>query len=231
MLPLNPAYPFILERVRNEGANFIDVGCFVGQDLRRLVFDGCPPSSLFGCDIVNHWDVGFEFYRDKDRPFGKNVKYIEDDMLHPKTKNQSNEETLDGDVDMKLMDWKGQMDIINAALVLHHWNWDDQVAVCKNLVRLSRGPESMIVGCQIGSTGKNVMEPHCEENPYGTFQTYWHNPETWKSMWAVIAEETGTKWEAKAELKTFDQIGWRASDWWYIGACSRVLQFVVKRLE
>ncbi|KAL9097811.1 MAG: hypothetical protein Q9165_000137 [Trypethelium subeluteriae] len=231
MLPLNPAYPFILERVRNEGAKFIDVGCFIGQDMRRLVFDGCPPSNLFGCDIVNQWDVGFEFYRDKDRPFGKNVKYIEDDMLHPKMKEQSNEERLSGDVDMRLMDLKGQMDIINAALVLHHWDWDDQVAVCKNLVMLSKGPESMIVGCQIGSTGKNVMEPHCEECPYGTFQTYWHNPETWKRMWAVIAEETGTRWEAKAELKTFDQVGWRASDWWYIGACSRVLQFVVKRLE
>ncbi|KAI9657135.1 MAG: hypothetical protein M1821_003301 [Bathelium mastoideum] len=232
MLPLSPAYLSILERLRNEQASLIDVGCFIGHDLRRLVFDGCPPDRLVGCDIVNHWDLGFEFYRDQDRPFGKHVTYLEDDVLHPKTILFGNENDAHlREKNLKLLNFRGQMDIINASHILHHWDWNDQVRVCKTLVALSKGPQSIIVGCQIGSTGKTKMEPHCKENPYATSETYWHNPDTWKQMWDVIEQETGTKWVTEAKLKTFEEMGWRTSDWWYIGDCARLLQFVVQRIE
>ena len=233
MLPKNPAYPSIIRRLRDEGASFLDVGCFIGHDLRRLVFDGCPPHNLIGCDVVNSWwDVGFEFYRDLKGPFGKHARYVEDDILQPaggELHTRRNAPPRGGK--LKLADLEGQIDIINAGLLLHFWGWDDQVRVCKNLVALSKSPGSIIVGCQIGSTSKNQMEPHCKENPYGTIETYWHNPETWKHMWTQIGHATGTNWEAMAELKTYEEVEWKTRDWWYLGDCARVLTFVVKRLK
>ena len=232
MLPRNPAYSSIIERIQLEAATFIDIGCFIGHDLRRLVFDGAPADKLVACDIVNFWDVGFDFYRDRDSPFGKCVKHIVDDVLHPNKEEQSTSHQLvSEDTKLKLADLNGKMDIVNVGLILHHWDWNDQVRVCKNLVELSKGPGAIIVGCQIGSTGKNRMKPHCEECPYGTFETYWHNPETWTRMWDAIGQETGTSWETNAQMKTFEEVGWRASDWWYLGDCARVLQFIVKRLQ
>ena len=232
MLPLNPAYSSILQRIRDEEASLIDVGCFIGHDLRRLVFDGCPPNNLVGCDIVDQWDLGFEFYQDNQGPFGQYAKYVKDDILYPKEKAvTSGPETDDQNEGLKLVDFNGKMDIINAGHILHHWDWKDQVRVCKNLVALSKGPQSIIVGCQIGSTGKNKMEAHCKENPYATFETWWHSPETWRHMWAIVEQETWTKWEVEVVImKSFEEVGWRTSDWWYIGDCARVMQWVMKRI-
>ncbi|KAJ5309683.1 S-adenosyl-L-methionine-dependent methyltransferase [Penicillium atrosanguineum] len=41
----SPAYPIILQRLRS-GATFMDIGCFLGGDMRRLVFDGAPSANL-----------------------------------------------------------------------------------------------------------------------------------------------------------------------------------------
>jgi hypothetical protein len=54
-----PIYEEILRRV-SEGAMLMDVGTFIGHDLRRLAYDGAPTDRLYGLDIVSHRDVGFE---------------------------------------------------------------------------------------------------------------------------------------------------------------------------
>ncbi|KAH8651958.1 hypothetical protein BGZ60DRAFT_520072 [Tricladium varicosporioides] len=72
-----PVYPEILRRVK-EGEISVDVGCFVGHDLRRLVYDGAPSKNLYGVDIISHWEVGYEMFRDLDH-FG--ATFIEADIL------------------------------------------------------------------------------------------------------------------------------------------------------
>ena len=44
------------ERLK-KGASLVDVGTFIGQDLRRLIVDGAPSTNLYAVDIVNHWDI------------------------------------------------------------------------------------------------------------------------------------------------------------------------------
>jgi hypothetical protein len=67
----------VLQRLAS-GATLLDVGCFLGGDLRRLVFDGAPSANLYGVDIVSHWDVGYALYRDRGR-FA--AHFIEADIL------------------------------------------------------------------------------------------------------------------------------------------------------
>jgi hypothetical protein len=78
-MPLHPSYGTILERLK-KGASLIDVGTFVDQDLRRLIVDGAPSTNLYAVDIVNHWNVRSDMFRDRDR---FHAHYIETDILYP----------------------------------------------------------------------------------------------------------------------------------------------------
>jgi len=75
----HPAYPTILSRLQS-GAKLLDIGCYTGTDLRRLAMDGAPTANLYGSDIVNHWDLGYELFHDADK---FHAHYLESDLLYP----------------------------------------------------------------------------------------------------------------------------------------------------
>ena len=42
-----------------------DIGCCFGQDVRRLLVDGIPPSMIWAIDVVDgYWSAGLELYQD-----------------------------------------------------------------------------------------------------------------------------------------------------------------------
>jgi hypothetical protein len=61
-----PVYPELLKRLA-DGQLLVDIGCFIGHDLRHLVHDGAPSENLHGIDIADFWDLGFEMYNDRGR--------------------------------------------------------------------------------------------------------------------------------------------------------------------
>jgi len=103
MIARSPAYPAILAQLK-QGESLLDIGYFIGHDLRRLVCDGAPSNKLFAVDIVNHWDLGYELFRDTDK---FSAKFTKADLLNP------NEE---------LKSLEGKMDIISVIHVLHQWD-------------------------------------------------------------------------------------------------------------
>ena len=152
-------------------------------------------------------------FRDRDT---FSATFIEADILHP------NKELLAMD---------GGMDVINITLVLHQWDWAGQIAVARNLVGLSRGHGTLVVGFQVGSSGPNKIAPHSEESPLGTREVFWHSPDTFAQLWAEVGNATGTKWEVQAELWTWEETGWNKAELRrYMGDCVRILQFVVSRV-
>ena len=112
--------------------------------MRRLVFDEAPSGQLSGVDLVSHWDVGFEMFRDRDK---FQVTFFLDDILHPD----------------KITVRKGTFDVIALSLVLHQWTFDEQVAALKNVVDLS-APNMTVAGLQVGN-----YRPKCHTIP--DFQT------------------------------------------------------------
>lgn len=202
LLPLSPAYATILQ----SDATLIDERCFIGHDLRQLSFDGAPSSNLYAVDIVSHWDIGYDMFRDRDI---FSATFMEADILHPSE---------------ELWAINGGMDVINITLVLHQWDWAGQIAVARKLVALSRGPGTPIVVFQVGSSGSDRTGPHSEENPLGTKEVFWHSPDTFALMWEEVANGTGTKWEVQAELWTWEETGWNEAELRrYIGDCARIL--------
>ena len=56
----------------------VDVGCFIGGDFRQCVFDGAPSKNMIGFDIADHWEVGYELFRDRGKFDGK---FVEADLM------------------------------------------------------------------------------------------------------------------------------------------------------
>ena len=163
----------------------MDVGCFIGQDLRKLVYDGAPSNNMYGVDIVSHWDVGYSMYHDKDT-FA--AKFIEADML--------------SDDNPELMKLKGKMDVIEISAVMHQWDWDMQVKAASKLVAFSK-PGSMVVGYQMGNMeGKQLL------NKSMKLVQWRHDPKSFEKMWNQVGKDTGTTWETKAWLRSWEDMGW-----------------------
>ncbi|KAF7907843.1 hypothetical protein EAE99_011913 [Botrytis elliptica] len=168
----NPVYPEILKRVQ-AGEVLMDVGCFLRHDLRRLVYDGAPSDKIYAIDIVSHWDMGYNLFRDRDQFY---AQFIEADIVSESK---------------VLAPLRGQVDIIAVT----------------QLIRSTKGPGSMIVGNQIGNpkarevTLKSLVVP-----------MWRHNPESFAKLWDQVGQETGTRWETQARMRSFDEMAFSVED-------------------
>ena len=173
--------------------------------MRRAVFDGAPSANMIGVDIVNHWEVGFEMFNDRDR---FRAKYVEADILQ--THN----------VPM-LLALRGKVDIINVSAVLHQWLYEGQLQAAEELVKFSKAG-TVIIGYQIG-------EIVAREFFLGPAKVYRHNAESFKKFWEEVGRETGTRWTCEAEERTWKYLGWDATDMGWLGKGAIVLNFVITR--
>ena len=66
----------------------------------------------------------------------------------------------------------------------------------------------------------------------GTTVPVWrHDPISFTRMWDHVGSKTGTKWQTKAELRWWSDLGWDPKDYEWMDKGARVLDFVVSRLE
>jgi SAM-dependent methyltransferase len=206
--PQHPAYAALLPSLKASG-KFLDIGCYMGQDLRRLAHDGVPEANLIGADIVNHWDLGYEFFNDKDR---FHAQYIESDLLHP---NEARQRLF------------GQIDVVSLIHVLHQRDWDTQILACKEIVRFSK-PGSVVIGYQGGTNDIAKRTKWNLENGQKEFTL--HDPETLRNMWEIVSEDMGMKWSTQAEIVPWNELATRMEDVTYLGEDFALLGFLVTRV-
>lgn len=203
----SPAYPNILHRLR-DGARMIDIGCFLGSDLRCLAFDGAPTANMYGVDIVSHWDTGFALYRDQD---SFKARFIETDML---SENHPHLEAL-----------QGTADIVSISAVLHQWDWDNQIIGAKRIAALTR-PGALVIGYQIGNIdGKVVMNKSLQ------LPQWRHDSNSFSKLWQQVGVETSTAWKTEARLVEWESLGWDPEDTKWLEPGDKVLDFVVTRIS
>lgn len=209
MIIEQPIYSEIVSRLK-AGEALADIGAFIGQDLRRLVWDGAPSNKLYAVDIVSHWDVGYFFFQDKDR---FSAQYIDGDILRPSG---------------ELADLNGKLDMVNINCVIHQWDIPAQKEACAKLVALTKNQRgSLIMGAQAGTSGGRKVGPdELVKSPF-----FMHSPDTWKKLWAEVSEETGTRWECTAELKTWEAMGYERSEVAYLGEDAGMLVFHMRRMK
>ncbi|KAK3896807.1 hypothetical protein C8A05DRAFT_48312 [Staphylotrichum tortipilum] len=198
-------YASILDRLKH-GAIFLDVGCCIAQDLRKLVHDGALAKNLFGLEPqADFLSLATHFFRDGDR-------LPAEQFIHSDFMDRGN---------VRLRELEGKVDIIQLGLVLHLWDWDEQIEACKRVVELLRSEsESVIVGQTVGNLAG--MKAPIVPGKIG----FHHNVETFMKMWREVGRATGTKWDVQANLDEEsgpDAIRWGDARW-------KVLAFTIQRL-
>ena len=173
-----PAYDEVVERVKN-GELYLDIGCCMGQDIRKLVSDGVPAENLFASDLKpEFWDISYDLFLDKST---LKTKFIQADVLDP---------------DSGLKELDNKLSIVLAHSFFHLFEWDDQIKAAKRVIRLLKAEPGVIIFGRQGALLKAGSFEHARKEQ----RAYWHNPESWARMWKQVGDETGTKWEVESSL-------------------------------
>ena len=197
----------IVERLKN-GQTFLDVGCCIGQDLRRLAFDGVPTTNMYATDVTgDFWEIGYDLFRDRD---SMKAHFVKADILVTNS---------------ALTALHGNIDVLYVGSVLHLFDWAKQLEICKQLVLLSK-VATAVLGCQIGFNDAGESIGRWGGNP-----VFWHNVESFKEMWRIVEEDTGTRWTVKASLGDLETMGLEREDVSWMRPGCLLLQFLLTRTE
>ncbi|PYH42868.1 class I SAM-dependent methyltransferase [Aspergillus saccharolyticus JOP 1030-1] len=202
----NPAYPEILSRLKSSNATYLDLGCAMGQDIRYLVHQGAPAESLYGSDLQPEFiSLGYDLFGDRST---LPCEFIPSDIFD--------------DACPLMQRLAGQVDIINAASFFHLFDWDREVALAKQIIKLLRPQAgSMVVGRHVG----DYVAGERSDNELGaTF--YRHDLESWRRMWAQVMAETGTEWEVDVRAEEWAEVKKNKHN----RESSFKMQFVVRRI-
>lgn len=181
-----PCYPRVLSFLKEPHSQhtLLDIGCCFAQDVRKLVYDGVPSENLYACDLERDFlTLSYDLFKDVDTMKG-----------HLFTANALEE------VDAPLDELQGKMDVVYAGSFLHLFNWDDQLRICKRIIKtLKPAKGSLLFGRQIGAVraGEREMLPAVGgERP----MVWRHDAHSFKRLWEVAGSETGTKWKTWSQL-------------------------------
>jgi SAM-dependent methyltransferase len=114
-LAQHPMYATVCDRLKSRtNATLLDLGCGIGQDLRKLVRDGVPGHQLIGYDLEPaFFSVGYEVFKDR---------------LHLKSTFIAGDFLAAADDEMHVQR-RVTYDFIHAADFFHLWSWAKQIRV------------------------------------------------------------------------------------------------------
>ncbi|GCB21217.1 hypothetical protein AAWM_04102 [Aspergillus awamori] len=200
------AYSEILSRLKDTSDIYLDLGCAMGQDIRHLVHQGAPQSQIYGSDLYSKFiDLGYELFADRDT---LSCEFITSDIF---------------DDSSELFQRLGErVDMINAASFFHLFDWDTQVKLAKQVMKLMKPkPGSIVVGRHVGDY--NAGELEAKELGSNIWR---HDLDSWRRLWEQVGRETGTEWKVDVTGEEWKGITKVAHN----GETTFKMQFVVRRV-
>lgn len=179
-LSTHPLYrSYVIPTLQKAGADgrappiFLDLGTCLGQDIRKLIFDGVSVSQVYGSDIQQEFiDAGYELFQD-----GK--KLPRDRFLCPAN-------VFDDLEASRFQVLKDRVDILHATSVFHLFAESQQSDVARCCMRLLRKDPictSLVLGAQAGNINAG------EYSKLEGKKRFRHNEKTWKAMWEQVCQE------------------------------------------
>lgn len=164
---------------------FLDIGCCLGQDLRKLIYDGVPPERVAGAELNGAFvDLGYDLFKDKGRLAGKAPIVSASILVDPSSPASP------------LNSLVGTFSSVQLGMLLHLFTWEEQLAAFRHTLTLLRGqPGDRIFG---QATGNLDGTPTASVGQRATFK---HNVETFTRLIAKFSASTSTTWRVvTAEL-------------------------------
>jgi SAM-dependent methyltransferase len=176
-------YPSLLNRIKT-GDKCLDLGCGLGQNVRKIVYDCGPSSKIFGSDILQDLiDCGYDYFLDKQ---ALESKIFTCDLLNATSS--------------KFKKVEGTFDVLFTACLYHLWSWDVQLKASIASATLLK-PESgaVVFGWQIGASPAREISRNLDDNRAEHTTMYRHDKASLKKLWHLVGEKTGSKWVVEAE--------------------------------
>lgn len=115
-----------------------------------------------------------------------------------------------------------KVDMINAASFFHLFDWDTQVKLAKQVMKLMKPkPGSIVVGRHVGDY--NAGELEAKELGSNIWR---HDLDSWRRLWEQVGRETGTDWKVDVTGEEWKGITKVAHN----GETTFKMQFVVRRV-
>ena len=121
---------------------------------------------------------------------------------------------------------EGRIDVVYVGSFLHLFSWDDQLKVCKRIIKTLRPRKgSTVFGRQTGNLkGHEVPQEISRKHSSVVWR---HDVESFTRLWDIAGQETGTKWKTWGMLDEGEGMG--PGHWAEEGL--RRLRFEVERME
>jgi hypothetical protein len=171
---------------------YLDCGCCLGQDVRKLLVDGAPSHRLWASDIEPRFiELGFELFRDGD-------KLPRDHFLCP---GNLLTETKDPAED-KLNLLNDRVTILGISAVFHLFDLEDDKRIvnrCLRLLKKDTGAPVLVIGAQRGAFEAERFRRRSDAENY----VYTHSNESWGELWREVCAQPQWKGKITAlEVKT-----------------------------
>lgn len=169
----HPLYPDILKRLKSNSQDelFLDFGCCIGQDIRKLLLDGAPAHKIYGSDLLPAFiDTGYELFRDVS--------------TFPRDRFVAPADAFDESLDNPLTRFDGRITILHISAVFHLFGLEDQRKLARKCLKLlSHEKKCWVLGGQTANVNAG-------EYARATGKMRWrHNSESWAKLWEEAANE------------------------------------------
>ncbi|KAL1892635.1 hypothetical protein Sste5346_006920 [Sporothrix stenoceras] len=179
-------YSRLLDDLKTQpDARFLDIGCCLGQDLRKLIYDGAPPERVAGAELNGAFiDLGYELFKDKKALAGK-TPIVSANILEDPSSPSS-----------PLYSLAGTFSAVQLGMLLHLFTWEEQITAFRYTLSLLRGNTGDRIFGQ--ATGHLDGTPTASVSARATFK---HNADTFTKLVTEFGQTTNTSWKiVTAEL-------------------------------
>ncbi|KAK5046340.1 hypothetical protein LTR84_008484 [Exophiala bonariae] len=178
---------------------FLDLGCCLGQDVRKLIFDGANPSRLRGADLRPEFiEIGYSLFGDK--------------ATFPPSHFIAPADVFDFSPSSSLAQLDGKVGILHACAVFHLFDLDEQKTFAQRVLRLLNPQRKTVL--LVGGQAANINAGEWGEDR----RRYRHNEDSWRRFWEEAVSEKewidkvqGVDVESLLEARTFGT-GGKTSD-------------------
>ncbi|KAI9059639.1 hypothetical protein FKP32DRAFT_1596195 [Trametes sanguinea] len=195
-----PGYDQVIKLGKErKGAILLDVGCCLGDDVRKAAADGFPANQIVATDLhADYWELGHKLFRSTDESFP--ATFLPGNVFDPThIEITAPLDSPPSDPPPELSSLKslnplrGHVSAIHASSFFHLFDEEKEEQIARAFAGLlSPLPGSVILGTQSAATATLGFKADVYGPEGGKFVVFCQSPEAWSEMWDGRVFKKGT---------------------------------------